>query len=87
MPQRVPAAVYFGLSIGEGLVIGFSAKRLAPNMELHVSEKSEAGIVSMRLLKDGLTVGGRATVSMETGSYHVMLIGLDGKLRGGEIFP
>jgi len=85
----VPAAVYFEIvnrgEAGDRLLSAKSAR--AEHVELHVSEKSETGIVSMRLLKDGLTVDGLAKVSMETGSYHVMLIGLEGKLRLGESFP
>ena len=84
----VPAAVYFDI-VNKGetpdRLISASTER-AQAVELHVTETDENGIAKMRMLKDGIGAPGDETTSMETGAYHVMLIGLDKKLEVGEEF-
>lgn len=89
LAAHVPAAVYFDIvnkgEDGDRLIAAKAAR--AEHVELHVSETDDKGVVRMRPLKDGLAAPAGETVSMETGAYHVMLIGLDAKLMAGESFP
>lgn len=84
-----PAAVYFDIVNRGGeddKLLSVKTGR-AKHVELHVTETDDDGVASMKMLKDGLTAPAKKTVSMETGSYHVMLIGLDAALKEGEAFP
>lgn len=84
----VPAAVYFDIvNKGEApdRLISASTER-AKAVELHKTETDEKGVAKMRMLKEGIDAPGVATTSMETGAYHIMLIGLDKKLEVGEEF-
>jgi len=91
-PSRVatiPAAVYFDIvnngSEEDRLIAAKTAR--AAHIELHVTEMTEEGVAKMRHLKEGISAPADARTSMETGAYHVMLIGLDGALVEGERFP
>lgn len=90
MTAVVPAAVYFELANhgeADDRLIAASTER-ADHVELHASIKDEeTGSVKMRVAKDGIATHAGKTLSMETGSYHVMLIGLGEPLKEGESFP
>ncbi len=85
----VPAAVYFDMVNrgGEGDRLIAAGSERAEHVEIHVSEKAGNGRVAMRLLKDGIALPAHSTVSLEGGSYHIMLIGLGTALEEGESFP
>lgn len=86
----VPAAVYFEIAnhgAADDRLISASTGR-ADHVELHASIKdAETGSVKMRVAKDGIATRVGETLSMETGSYHIMLIGLGEPLKEGESFP
>ncbi|MEX6633980.1 copper chaperone PCu(A)C [Hyphococcus lacteus] len=87
--KTVPAAVYFNVvNKGEGpdRLLSVTTTR-AKNVEVHKTMIDDKNIARMRPVVDGLTIPAGATVSMETGSYHVMLIGLDAPLKAEERFP
>lgn len=91
-PSRVatiPAAVYFDIlnngNEQDRLVAATTGR--AAHVELHVTEMNENGVAKMRHLKEGIIAPANARTSMETGTYHVMLIDLDGGLVEGENFP
>ena len=86
----VPAAVYFDMrnhGTADDRLIAAATDR-AEHVELHASIKDhETGTVKMRLAEGGVAAPAGQTVSMETGSYHIMLIGLETPLKEGERFP
>ncbi len=91
-PSRVatiPAAVYFDIinngSQHDRLIAATTTR--AEHVELHQSEMTETGATRMRHLKEGIDVPAGIQTSMETGAYHVMLIGFDTALTVGESFP
>ena len=91
-PSRVatiPAAVYFEI-VNNGQeqdrLVAAKTNR-AEHVELHVTEMTDDGATKMRHLKEGIIVPADASTSMETGAYHVMLIGLGEALSVGERFP
>ncbi|MEZ5893968.1 MAG: copper chaperone PCu(A)C [Parvularculaceae bacterium] len=89
MAAHVPGAMYFDIvNKGEEGDRLLAVKTLrAEAAEIHKSTTSPEGLVSMELQKDGVAAPAKSTVSFETGAYHVMLIGLKGKLTAGESFP
>ncbi len=89
LAAHVPAAVYLDIvnKGGEGDRLLSARTDRAEHVELHVSQTGEDGVVRMKLLKDGVPAPAGETVSMETGAYHIMLIGLDAKLQAKESFP
>ena len=60
---------------------------IARAVEIHSMVEDEEGIVSMRLVTDGVAVPAGGALSMESGSYHIMLIGLAAPLAEGARFP
>ncbi len=85
----VPAAVYFEI-VNKGAendrLLSASTER-AKHVELHKTEISDEGVARMSMLKEGIVATANEKTSMETGAYHVMLIGLDARLQAGEKFP
>ena len=90
LAATVPAAVYFDMrnhGNADDRLIAAATDR-ADHVELHASIKDhETGTVKMRLAEDGVAAPAGQTVSMATGSYHIMLIGLEKPLKEGERFP
>ncbi|MEO1136367.1 MAG: copper chaperone PCu(A)C [Pseudomonadota bacterium] len=85
---RVPAAVYFDVvnnNTEDDRLIAVATDR-AEHVELHLTEMSADSVASMKMLKDGIAVPAGEWTSMETGAYHVMLIGMDAPLKAGEAF-
>lgn len=86
----VPAAVYFELANNgkaDDRLIAASTER-AEHVELHASFKDEeTGAMKMRVAQDGVPAPAGKTASLETGSYHIMLIGLREPLKAGDTFP
>jgi copper(I)-binding protein len=58
----------------------------AESVSLHESTTTD-GTMSMRPLKDGLTIPAGKTVEFKPHSYHLMLEKLDGALKEGEDVP
>lgn len=89
LAATMPAAVYFDIvnNGAEGDRLLSAATARAEHVELHITEMTEEGIAKMRHLKDGIEAPAQVKTSMETGAYHIMLIGLDGPLKEGERFP
>ncbi|WP_411820456.1 copper chaperone PCu(A)C [Hyphococcus formosus] len=87
--KSVPAAIYFNVvNKGEGDDRLLSVKSArAKAVEIHHTEVDENNIARMRPLKGGLAIPAGETISMETGGFHVMLIGLDAPLKKDERFP
>lgn len=89
MAAHVPAAVYLEINNSgdeDDRLIAAKTDR-AEHVELHRSVTDDAGVVRMQLSKEGVDAPANTTVSMETGGYHIMLIGLGEKLAVGEEFP
>ncbi len=90
LTARTPAAVYFDIrnrGDADDRLVAASAARAA-HVELHASLKDAGtGAVRMRPAKEGVLARAGRTLSMETGGYHVMLIGLDAPLKAGDAFP
>lgn len=59
---------------------------LAERMELHQMTMTE-GVMTMRMLADGLEIPPRASVTLEPGSYHLMFVGPKTQLKEGDAFP
>lgn len=89
LSASVPAAVYFEIvnsgDVDDKLIAASSAR--AEHIELHKTEMNAQNIAKMSMVKDGIAAPADATTSMETGAYHVMLIGLANPLKAGEEFP
>ena len=90
MNTSVPAAVYFDIrnagAVDDRLLSAWASR--AEHVELHASVKDPGtGAVKMRRAVDGLAAPAGETMSLNTGSYHVMLIGLKAPLTTGEVFP
>ena len=58
----------------------------AENVSIHESTMTD-GTMSMRPLKDGLTIPAGDSVELKPHSYHLMLEKLDGPLKEGERVP
>lgn len=58
---------------------------VAARLEIH-EMKMEGGVMTMRRLADGLTIGPGETVELKPGGYHIMLMGLNKQLIEGERF-
>jgi len=54
-------------------------------VELHQS-KMVNGMMTMNMLKKGLPVPAHGAVTMEPGSYHIMLLGMRTNLKPGDTF-
>lgn len=86
-----------GKSLGTGVVYltiensGAADKLLSvktdvcDSAELHES-KMQDGRMTMQMVRDGLAVPAQATVALEPGGYHIMLIGLRRDLQPGDTF-
>ena len=89
MTARVPAAAYFDIRNDgntDDRLVAASTDRAA-HVELHASFKdAQTGVMKMRVARNGVPARAGDTLSMEGGSYHVMLIGLDAPLTAGEAF-
>ena len=59
---------------------------IAGKVELHQSIM-EGNIMRMRRVKGGLRLGAGKSLKLKPGGYHVMLMGLSGKLVDGTSFP
>lgn len=89
MAAHVPAAVYLEIhnrGAADDRLVGVKTGR-AKNAEIHISQTGGDGVMRMRPVKEGVAAPAGEAVSMETGAYHIMLIGLAGKLEDGESFP
>ena len=58
---------------------------VASRFEIH-EMKMDGGIMKMRPLTDGLTIGPGETVELKPGGYHIMFMGLKRQLVEGERF-
>ena len=58
----------------------------AESVSIHESTMND-GTMSMRPLKDGLTIPAGKTVELKPHSYHLMLEKLEGRLKEGERVP
>lgn len=58
----------------------------AESVSIHESTMND-GTMSMRPLKDGLTIPAGETVELKPHSYHLMLEKLEGRLKEGERVP
>lgn len=84
-----PAAVYFEMvnnGKADDRLLSASSPR-AKAVELHRSERDKDGITRMTVQKDGIVAKAGETTSVETGSYHIMLIGLTKPLADGDKIP
>lgn len=89
MAAHAPAAVYLEIVNRGGAddrLVAVKTGR-AEHAEIHSSQTGGDGVVRMLPAKEGVAAPAGEAVSMETGAYHIMLIGLDGKLEAGESFP
>lgn len=59
---------------------------LADRLEIH-EMSMDGGVMRMRKLDRGLTLAPDATVRLEPGGYHIMLIGLKRPLKLGQTVP
>ncbi|RLQ89290.1 copper chaperone PCu(A)C [Notoacmeibacter ruber] len=66
-------------------IIGGSAP-FAEKVEIH-EMTVEDGVMKMRPLVDGLPIAPGETVELKPGSYHIMLMDLEGALKEGETRP
>ncbi len=84
-----PGAVYFEIeNRGETEDRLLSARtEIAEAVEIHKSVHDEDGVVSMKMLKEGMTIPVGEKISFEEGAYHVMLIGLKKPLLEDDKFP
>jgi len=88
MSAVVPAAVYFEIvnnGAEDDRLVSASTER-AKHVELHLTEMNSDGVAKMRMVKEGVATPAHEKTSMETGAYHVMLIGLGAPLQTGEEF-
>jgi len=89
MAAHVPAAVYLEIANrgdADDRLVSAKTDR-AEHVEIHLSQTGDDGVVRMRPAEGGVAAPAGETISMETGAYHIMLIGLDGKLEAGQTFP
>jgi len=59
---------------------------IAGRVEIHEMAVTD-GVMTMRPLPDGVAVPAGATVALEPGSYHLMLMELSAPLKSGERIP
>ena len=89
MSASAPAAVYFDIEnrgrVDDRLMSAETDR--AEHVEIHMSMSGENGMTGMHPVEGGLIIHGGEKLSFESGAYHVMLIGLGGKLKAGERFP
>lgn len=56
----------------------------ADAVQIHTHSKGEAGIMRMRRVEGGVTLGMHEAVTFQPGGLHVMLMGLEKPLKKGE---
>ena len=79
-------AVYLTLKNGgEADRLTAASTEVARTVELHRTI-TEGGVARMVHVKDGIELPAGGTVELKPGGYHVMLIGLNRELRGGDKF-
>lgn len=59
---------------------------LAAETEIHQTTMTD-GVMRMRPVPDGVPVPAKSVVKLEPNSYHLMLMGLTGPLKDGDVFP
>lgn len=59
----------------------------AARVELHETKMTDAGVMRMRPLEDGLPLPAGATAELKPGGMHVMIMGLDEALADGAELP
>lgn len=86
--QSTTGAVYFTLEntgAGDDRLVSV-ATPVAEKAMLHETT-NDNGIMRMRHLMDGLTIGAGSSLALEPGGQHIMMIGMKRKLEKGETFP
>jgi len=66
-------------------VLVSASSDIAEAVELHAMEMNN-GIMRMRPIEGGVTIPAGGTVAFEPGGKHLMLIGLNRRLKAGETF-
>lgn len=88
-PPGVPMGVGYMAITNNGdsgvTLVGATTPR-AKSVSIHESTMTD-GTMSMRPLKDGLTIPGGETVELKPHGYHLMLEKLEGPLKEGESIP
>ncbi len=86
-PGASVTAAYFLIINGgqKDLKIVNAKSMIAKTVEIHI-HKSENGIMKMRKLNFAL-VPKKGKLSFKSGGHHLMLIGLKGHLKKGELIP
>jgi hypothetical protein len=83
-PQKVTGA-FMTLTADQAMKLVAAASPVAANVEVH-EMKMDGGVMKMRAV-DVLPLPAGQAVALKPGSYHVMLMGLKGPIKAGEIVP
>ena len=65
------------------MAVEFSGARKS---EIHQMKMND-GVMTMRPLKDGLTIGAGKKTTLKPGGFHLMFMGLQNQLKDGQKFP
>lgn len=85
---RVTAAYMTIQNIGTDTdVLRSASSPKAARVEIHETKMTDEGVMKMRPVENGLTVDRGGAVSMKPGGLHIMIMGLDEKLREGATLP
>lgn len=91
--RATPPGAKVGAAYGTIVNDGTSADRLvrvtspaAEEASFHETVEQD-GVAQMRPLEKGLSVAGGETVVLAPGGLHIMLMGLKGPLKAGEVLP
>ena len=84
-PTAQNSAAYMMLKNGgeKAVTLVSATTDVAKTVEIHEVVKS-GGMMEMRPLKNGLEIAAGKSVMLKPGGYHIMLIGLTGKLMEGQ---
>jgi len=84
-PTAQNSAAYMMLKNGgeKAVTLVSATTDVAKTVEIHEVVKS-GGMMEMRPLKNGLEISAGKSVMLKPGGYHIMLIGLTGKLMEGQ---
>ena len=69
---------------GEATALIDGRTDIARDVQIHSHDMDEAGVMRMRQVAGGLPLPMHQTVTLQPGGYHIMLVGLTGRLVEGE---
>ena len=84
IPGMQTTAAYFELvnNTNEAVILESASSDIANRVELH-EHKMHEGLMRMRQVQEGISIGAGETIRFEPGGYHIMLMNLEESVKEG----